>query len=686
MKYTNLPLLQVCLVFFLGVWFGFTDFGLDFSTYLLINLSLFVLFVISFLLTRPYPELTSLFTLMAVLFLFSLGALNTTIHLPKHQENHFTHLLSKDLSNGGFITFEGEVVKPLKSSAYKDKYEVSLISVQGITTKGNVLFQIPVSNELCITSNSKISGFGKLNVFEDPQNPQQFNYRHYMFTQQMSHTIDSEAAQIRVETHSEFSFMSFGERARRKIQASLDKHGFTKDQMDIIQALLLGQKQDIDPETYDSFSKAGVVHILAVSGLHVGILLLILQFVTKGLLRVKYGRFLREISVLLGIWGFATLAGFTPSVLRAAVMFSFLSLALNYRRKTSAINTLALSAIFLISINPYFIYQVGFQLSYLAVISIVTLQPGLSKLYQPKFFADQKIWDILTVTLTAQLGVLPVSLYYFHQFPGLFLVSNLVILPGLGIILAGGILVIVLSLSGILPDFLASLYGQLLDLLLGFVNWIASKEGLVFSDIYFTKSMLIASLVLFFSLVLWNSKHKLWSYSLLNVSLLALLVCIYLEKRSQLQQEETVVFQTYRNSQLGLLKGSILNLYSDKIQPKDSIKDAYHIKNYKTLKGIDEIQLSGFRNIYKLNSAEVLFVLDSIPVYPKSNFQPHYLLLKNSPNINLDRLISELKPKQIIADGSNYKTDVERWQASAKEFDVKFHSTWENGAFVLLKN
>lgn len=686
MKFANLPLLQVCLVFFFGIWFGFTDFNVGFSTYLLISLSLFVLFIISFLISKSYPNSKALFTFISLLFLFGLGIINTKLHLPEHQEHHYSQLFAKDSLQNNYVTFEGEVIKSLKSSPYKDKYEVKLSFLNGFKTKGKVLFQIPVAHHFSINSNSIISGFGNIKAFENPKNPQQFNYKDYMFTQQMSHVIDSEVSQIKVEGESGLSFISFGEKARDKIQHSLEKHTFTKDQMDIIQALLLGQKQNIDPETYTQFSRAGVVHILAVSGLHVGILLLILQFITKGLLRIQNGRILREIVVLLGIWGFASLAGFTPSVLRAAVMFSFLSVALNYKRKTSAINTLALSAVFLIIINPYFIFQVGFQLSYLAVISIVTLQPRLSSLYHPSYYLDRKIWDIVTVTVTAQLGVLPLSLYYFHQFPGLFLLSNLVILPGLGVLLGGGILIILMSLLSILPDFLVSFYGKLLDLLLEFVNWVASKEDLIFYDIYFTRPMLIFSLILFLSLVLWDSNRKSWSYSLLNLSLVALLMCIYIEKQNQIQQDEIVVFQTYRNSQLGVLDGSFLNLYSDKLQPKDSIKKVYHIQNYKTLKGIDSIRLTHFKNIYQLNSNEILLVLDSVPVYPKQDFQPNYLLLKNSPDINLDRVIGEIKPRQIIADGSNYKTDIERWQVSAKKSNIKFHSTWEDGAFVFAKN
>ncbi len=686
MKYANLPLLQVCLVFFIGIWLGFTNLELKYSIYLYSSLSLFLLFITSYWVSRSHSKLTSVFSVISLLFIFSLGLLNTKTHLPRHQKKHYTHLLEEGVSQSTFITFEGDVIKPLKSNAYNDKFEVRLIALNGQTTKGKVLFQIPVSSPLVINSNSRISGYGKMNTFRDPANPQQFNYKDYMATQQMSHVINSEAYQIKVKEQSGFSFISFGEQARTKIQGSLHQHSFSKEQMGIIQALLLGQKQDIDPETYDRFSKAGVVHILAVSGLHVGIILIILRFLTKGLLRIRYGRFIREAIILIGIWGFATLAGFSPSVLRAAVMFSFLSFALSHRRKTSAINTLALSAVFLLMFNPYLILQVGFQLSYFAVISIVTLQPRFSKLYQPRFWLDKKIWDIISVTLTAQVGVLPLSLYYFHQFPGLFILSNLLILPGLGVLLSGGIIIIILSLLGMLPDFLTTLYGELLDFLLDIVNWISSKEDLVFSDIYFTKTMLITSLLFMLSIVLWNTRRKLLSYSLLNLSLLAFIIFTHLEIQKQRQQEEQLIFQTYRNSQLGILKGSILNLYSDETRPKDSILKSYHIKNYKLLKGIDSIDINEFRSIYQLSETSILFVIDSIPVYPKQNFHPQFILLKNSPDINLDRVISILNPKQIIADGSNYKTDVNRWKTSAIKSNVKFHSTWEDGAFVFSKN
>lgn len=686
MKLANLPLLQVCLAFFLGIWSGFIDIELSFYSIVVFCLSSFSLFLVVYIAIKGWYGLKSFFGGVALMFLFSLGFLNTQAHLPQHQKMHYSKFLDADSSESVVVSFEGDITSSLKPNAYKDKYELNLTSLNGKKTKGKALFQVPISQESKVKANSKIIGYGKIAAFEDPKNPQQFNYKAYMASQQMTHKIDADSSQFKIENQAKFNLAQIGESIRVKIQNSLEAHSFSDDQMDIIQALLLGQKQNVDPETYAQFSKAGVVHILAVSGLHVGIILLILRSLTQVLLRVRHGKYFREFLVLLGIWGFAILAGMTPSVMRAAVMFSFLSIGLQYKRKTSAVNTLALSAVLLLCINPFLIQQVGFQLSYLAVLSIISLQPRLYTLYQPKYIIDKRLWDIVTVTLTAQLGVLPLSLYYFHQFPGLFLLSNLVILPGLGLILSGGILVILLSLFNLLPEILVKSYGIILDVLLYFVEWIASKETLIFSNLYFSKSLLISSLILLFSLILWHSKRKMLSYSILNLSLAALLMIIYLTNQKRFQQEETLVFNAYRSSYLGMLKGSFLNLYTDDSRSKDTIKSTYLIKNYALLKGVDSINILSFRNFYQLASAETLVVLDSIPVMPKGKFVADYLYLKNSPDVNLEQVLNTLKPKVIIADGSNYKSDVDVWQATAEKFSIKFHSTWESGAFVFPKD
>ena len=140
----------------------------------------------------------------------------------------------------------------------------------------------------------------------------------------------------------------------------------------------------------------------------------------------------------------------------------------------------------LLLLKPIFLFDVGFQLSYLAVFGIIWVQPVFYQLWKPKYYIIDKGWQLFTVSLAAQIGVLPLSLFYFHQFPGLFFVSNLLIIPFLGIILSTGIIVLVLSYYSILPAFMVTIYGGIISVLNKTVVFIAKQEAFLFSDISFS--------------------------------------------------------------------------------------------------------------------------------------------------------------------------------------------------------
>ena len=254
--------------------------------------------------------------------------------------------------------------------------------------------------------------------------------------------------------------------------------------MGIIQALLLGQRNSISTETYDNYKDAGAVHILAVSGLHIGILLLLLQFLFRPLEILPKGRTIKLVVIVLLLWCFAFLAGLSASVVRAVTMFSFVAYALYLNRPSNTFNILALSMFFILLLfNPMLLFQVGFQMSYAAVFSIVWIYPMLQRFWTPKNSVLQKIWQLLSVSIAAQLGVLPISLFYFHQFPGLFFISNLLIVPFLGLLLGMGILVMVLALLDILPDFLVLWYNRIISLMNSVVEWVAQQEAFIFKNI-----------------------------------------------------------------------------------------------------------------------------------------------------------------------------------------------------------
>ncbi|MGK0329613.1 MAG: competence protein ComEC, partial [Polaribacter sp.] len=340
-----------------------------------------------------------------------------------------------------------KVRKVLKSGMYNDKFEADVIQVDAVKTRGTILLNIykdSFSNTLRVDEILYTKAI--FTALNPPLNPHQFDYKLYIAKQGIYQQLFLEKSDYKNVGFDGFSLIGFSANFRDKIEVALSKYHFQTNELGVINALLLGQRQDISKDLITDYSKAGAIHILAVSGLHVGIILLILSFIFKPVERFKNGKFIKSILIILTLWMFAFIAGLSPSVVRAVTMFTFLAIGNAFQRKKVTEFSLIASVFFLLLVQPLFLFDVGFQLSYLAVFGIVWIQPKLYKIYAPTYQIENKIWQLITVSIAAQIGVLPLSLYYFHQFPGLFMLSNLIIIPCLGTILIGGIVMIFMAL------------------------------------------------------------------------------------------------------------------------------------------------------------------------------------------------------------------------------------------------
>ncbi|HSM63147.1 MAG TPA: ComEC/Rec2 family competence protein, partial [Gillisia sp.] len=340
------------------------------------------------------------------------------------------------------------------------------------------------------------------------------------------------------------------------------------------------------------------------------------------------------------------------------------------------LNTLFASLLILLLINPSYIFQVGFQLSYTAVFAIVVFQAPIFSLVNPKNRILAYLWKIASVTIAAQIGVLPLSLYYFHQFPGLFLVSNIFILPLIGVILAIGIFLIFLLLMGTNPTGISQVYGWMISSLNEFVAFVASKEVFVIKDISFSLTLCISFCILLIFLSFLLKKPGFKNLALVLSGLLIIQLGFIHEKHKN-SEDEFVVFHRTRSTDIGIKKKNIFTYQSSNTKNKPSF-----ITDYEIGKDIKSDQTSGLKNVYTFAEKEILLI-DSLGIYNISGLNPKLILLTNSPKINLERLLRELKPEQIIADGSNYKSMIKRWRETALNKKTPFHASAEKGAFLL---
>ena len=624
---------------------------------------------------------TNGFSIMVVLCFIVFGNTLVQIHNPKNNPNHYTKL-SSDTYLTKKVVVHFNIKERLKPTSYYEKYVISLRSIENQKVSGNLLLQIPkdsISIDL-ITGESYIT-YSEIKQINNPLNPYQFNYADHLSKQYIYHKTNTNYSQLIATNNISFSIHYIAHTIREDINQKLSRYNFSKRQLSIINALFLGQRQDIDPEVFADYRDAGAIHILAVSGLHVGILLMMLNFILKPLNRFKKrGAIIRTILIILLLWCFAIIAGLSSSVLRAVTMFSFVAIGMHIRSKTSIYNSLIISIFILLCVQPLLLFSVGFQLSYVAVFAIVWIQPYLTKLYHPRYYIDKKLWENFTVTIAAQLGLLPLSLFYFHQFPLLFFITNLIIIPLVGIILSFGILVILCAEIQILPNWLATTFGNCIDAMNYSIHWISNHETFVITEISFSWRMLFIGYACIISLITVLKKYNPVKVYALFITVILFVSTLIYEKHRSINATEFVIFHYPNNTIIGHLQHQELQIYS---KDSISIKTKNHVLNkYLTSNNARLPFPKKLKNIYTYKEKKIV-IIDSTGIYTNNEVQPDIVILTNSPKMHLHRIIKNLGPKLIIADGSNYTNYLNLWEKNCDQLETPFHRTDKKGAYIL---
>ena len=612
------------------------------------------------------------FGIVTYLCFFSIGFSNYQLRNPEYQKQHYTQFESSAKKQ----LIQIKITEVLSENSFNHRYKAQVLQLDSHPVKGKILFSVKKDTVLeSLHVDSKLLVSDVLSEISVPLNPHQFNYKKYLQNQGIYGQLKTTRTNILKAEKGSASLRGLSNQIRNSIIHKLSKTSIEPRQRAILQALVLGYKKDIDKEQYRAFAAAGALHILAVSGLHVGILFLVSSWLLSPLRYLKFGKQIQSILVVLLLWSFAILAGLSPSVVRAVTMFSFFALARMIDRPTNGFNTLFLSYFVLLLYQLNWLFHVGFQLSYLAVFHILWIQPRLYKLYIPKYYVDRLLWGIATVTLAAQIGVAPLSLYYFHQFPGLFFVTNLVILPFLSLMLIGGLVVVLLATLDWLPESFALGYNWVLKQLNNFINWVAQKEQFLFDEVSFSFFMMMACYFFLIMGVLWWKDKS--SKRLLSVGLaLTLWLGVMVSENKMVAKEQLVIFHSFGKTSIGYQKGRDFNLYhSDSLPPFGD----YPLNSFMVERRVSNYTSAKVPKVFRYKDKWII-CLDSTGIYPR--VENPIILLTQGSKIHLDRLIDSLQPTLILADGSNYPWFVNRWKATCLKRNVPFHYTGEKGAFV----
>lgn len=568
-----------------------------------------------------------------------------------------------------------QIQETLRSSSYNNRFIAKVIAVNETLTCGKILLYTPDSVIMEPDSELLVSTAWK--PIRGPMNPGQFDFRSYMAQQGIYDEIRLSRNDHIILPGDHPTLMGQLRILRRDMGDRLLEAGLSTATVATTEALLLGQRKHLDAGLYDAYKDAGAVHILAVSGLHIGILVLILKFLFQPFRRIRYGNLGQFLITLTFLWAYAFFTGMSPSVVRAVALFSFIGYAWMIHRPTNMYNTLALSFFFvLLIIQPAYLFQVGFQMSYAAVLAIIWIYPKLMRFWRPQSYILKRLWQLTAVSLSAQLGVLPISLYYFHQFPGLFFLSNLLILPFLGCVLGMGILVTVLTQFGWNLHYLITTYDVLIRTMNKVVEWIGSQEIFIFRDIGFDLPSLVLVYGCIITFVLFLERRGFKRLVTLTGFALLLQSWVFFKTWQQHRAESLYIMHSVKHSILLEQSGMTYRLYSGSFDlPYDGL-----IRDFQLESGTGAVIREVLHNVYTWKDKRIL-IIDASGLVPENQIGYTHILLTQSPRIHLDRILEAFPSAKIIADGSNYPSFIKRWQESCIRLKRSFHYTGEDGAY-----
>ncbi|MES2732787.1 MAG: ComEC/Rec2 family competence protein [Bacteroidota bacterium] len=741
-KWAPFPFVRYVLVLIVGlsfyIWTGFYHAYLPWIFAGLV--------IVYFLIERFTPNnyRNQLSSLMAVIGLSSLLIAGIIIAHQRTDSLASSHLLHQQDS---IHHYQAVIVSAIqdKPKSYRAEAELRAIDQFGYwkPAQGKILLSFDKSSS-SLQGNKPVYGQlllikGQPSLVKPPANPEEFDYRQYLFYQHITHQHYLRPSDFVVIGHTTPNLvMPFAIRVASYAENVLTQAIGAKREYAVANALILGIRDDLDADILSAYSASGAMHILSVSGLHVGILFIILNFILKHIKKLPNGRFLFAVVMLVLLWFYAFVTALSPSVLRSVTMFSFVVIAEAIQRKNKIFNTLSISAFLLLCWDPYLLMSVGFQLSYLAVVGIVLLTPGLLRLWKiPDPYASYRtwrfwkklkrrqdynrfltslshksvdwLWNATCVSITAQLITFPLGLYYFHQFPTYFLLANPVVLLLSALVLPMGLALV--AISWIHP--VISAFGILLKWVLWLLNTsVVLTEKLPYALLAGIDFSITETIVVYLLIFSFLGLFVFRNFRYLPFSFMLVLILAGLNGRrvwEQQQQQAVVIHSIRQHSVMSLIEGDHAWLLCDSAFIGNRSLFNFHLANYWCKKGISKTEqvIWGSSSVQGGDSSQHFgsiashhYGAFSLMVWHGKSFlcihtamgnqkvqlpsqAIDYLIIRQGAVKDLAGLVNDLSVKQLVLDTSNKPYLAASLSNQAKVLGIPCHNLAKQGALLV---
>ncbi len=696
-NWKQFPFVKMLIPLCLGIWssfFLFPDFIFPFYFFLI-----FFVFTISVLalpsrfISYSYRWLSGF---VVSVFMIFLGITLVSMLNEMNSDNHFSKMSRNK------IFYRIKVIEPIEIK----ENSVKVIS-KVIACKPNNKWENCMGSLMCYIEKDSLSEqlnygdvlliYAQPNEIQKPRNPHEFNYKRYLSIKNIFFQTYLKSESLRkIASRKGNPLKAFSINLRSKLLKIFEDNGMNGREYAVISAILLGQTDKIDPELYKAYSGSGAVHVLAVSGMHVGIIFVSLSLFLSFFDKIKRGRIVKAIILLIAVWFYAMLTGLSPSVVRASTMISFIIVGKALKRDSNIVNVLSASGFVILCVNPALLLEVGFQLSFLAVLGIVLFYDMIYKLWLPDNKLLDKLWSVSCVSVSAQFVTTPLALYYFHQFPNYFLLTNIVVFIFAGVVIYAGIIVLLVSFIPYVSVFSAKVLVWIIFAMNESIRFIEGLPLAVSRGINFAFADLLLLYILLISLIYAFAGR---SKNLLFASLLILLLMVslgFFNEMTYCKQKRFVVYAINKYSAIDFLYGKKQLLIADNTL-LNSGKIEFHIQNNHVLNGIKS------KSFVNINSD---FAAKEIPFMKQQNFiyfagkriamidkaQKYmeavekipidYLILSNNCNVAIAELLKVFKPRLIIFDTSNKLWTTNKWEMECNLVHLPHYNVLEKGAFV----
>jgi len=697
----KVPLIRLLIPFIFGIIIQITlDFSISYLFESLIVLCLIISIVIlSEKISENYQFRWLCGGLLYLLF-FILGIYISDLHRVKLPNSKLDQV----------VTFTGRIIENPTEKEKSIKTIIEFISVEDSTewkslTGKSLVYFAKDSLSALLKYGDEIIFNNSISEIENSGNPHVFDYKNYLKNRNIvTQMYVASGKWKKLQNSKKGFFVYYAHRINEYLRSIYKRYNFAPKEYSVLAALTIGYTADLDDETKQAFSSTGAMHILSVSGLHVGVVYLVINFLFGFMNKKKYLKNIKIFVTILLLWAFAYISGLSPSVIRAAAMFSLMLVGELLGKDKNIYNIIAASAMLMLAVNPFVISDVGFQLSYIAVISIVFFQPKIyNAIYVKNKFVD-KIWALLSVSIAAQLGTMPISLFYFHQFPNYFFITNIIVVPLSSLILYVSMALLAVSYINPIVNIVAFVLNILvkgLNLSIDFIDKLpfSSTKNLFIS---MPQVILMYFIILGITYFLINKRTNTLKLSLFLI-VIYLLTDTYQEIKS-INQKSIIVYNVKNACALNVIDGKHNVLICDTTVSNNTKTVDFIFKNnwlnrqvsdYELI-NIDSLQKDTTRTIFaeKLNFKDEFLILNNkkILIMREKKFAENvspfkldldYIILSKNIYVSIDDICENFEFEMLIFDSSNKANRIERWKEECTELGVNYYSIPDSGAFVL---